>query len=138
MKNKVVVGMTVAVFSLAGVYYLAAKVVPQALVTVTESAPGVTVSLADSHVIGEKILARADGEDKCVVNVFLMDARGRAVPNKTVGLMGMSGIVAVSEVSDNAGKASFEMSSVEEGQYRVRAEVEGVELSGGVTVTFRN
>lgn len=130
--------MTVAVFSLVGVYYLASKVVPQALVTVSQSAPGVTVSLVDSYVIGEKILARADGEDKCVVNVFLMDARGRAVPNKTVSLMGMSRIVAVSEVSDNTGKASFEMRSTEEGQYRIRAEVEGVELPGGVTVTFRN
>jgi len=138
MKRKAWIGLTVGLISLVGVYYLASSVIPNVLMTATKASVGVTVSLADSYVIAEKILAKADGEDKCKVNVFLTDRAGRAVPNKTVSLFGMEGIEEETGVSDKNGKVSFEMVSGEEGQFEIRASVEGVEIPQGVTVTFRN
>jgi len=132
------VALGVVAVSVVGIYYLASSVIPRALITATKASVGVTVSLADSYVIGEKILARADGEDKCRVNVFLMDREGRAVPGKEVEMTGMEGIVTEKAISDTNGKVSFEMSSNKEGQYDLKAMVGGAEMSRGVTVTFRN
>ena len=138
MKRKAWIGLTVGLISLAGVYYLASSVIPNVLMTAAKGSVGVTVSLVDSYVIGEKILAKADGEEKCRVNVFLTDRAGRAVPNKTVSLFGMEGIEEETGTSDKNGKVSFEMVSGEEGQFEIKASVEGVEMPQGVTVTFRN
>jgi len=132
------VALGVVAMSVFGIYYLASRVIPRALITATKASVGVTVSLADSYVIGEKILARADGEDKCKVNVFLMDKEGRSVPGKEIELTGMEGIVTDKAISDTNGKVSFEMSSNKEGQYDLKARVEGVEMNRGVTVIFRN
>lgn len=134
------VWLGVGLVALAGVYYLAWQALPRALVTMTKGTPGLYVSIKDSYVIGEKILARADGKDKCIVNVFLVDNRGRAVPSKSVVLSGMEGLTEAgggTATTDNDGKASFELTSTKEGQFRVTAMVEGVPLPGGVTVTFR-
>ena len=123
---------------LAGGFWLAANVIPQTLVTVSRSALVGRISIDDSLVIGQKILARADGEDTCIVNVFLVDVAGKAVPDKTVVLTGMNGRITESNTTDNDGKASFEVASVEEGQFEVNASVDGVPIPRGVIVTFRN
>ena len=138
LKNKAVVWSLVSLLVLAVVYYLASSVVPRVLVSVSQAGVGVRVSLADSYVIGEKILAKADGEDKCIVNVFLMDKDGRPVPGKTVGWVGMEDVGGNSGVTDKNGRAIFESVSSEEGQFKIEAVVEGVMLPQGVTVTFRN
>jgi len=138
MKNKVVRWGLVSVFSVVAVYYLASSVVPRVLVSVSQAGVGVRVSLADSYVIGERILAKADGEDKCLVNVFLMDEQGRPVPGKAVTWVGMENVGGNSGVTDKNGRVSFESVSDEEGQFKIEAMVEGVGLPQGVTVTFRN
>jgi len=138
MKNKTVVWLGMSLFSVVAVYYLASSVIPRVLVSVSQAGVGVRVSLADSYVIGEKILAKADGEDKCVVNAFLMDEEGRPVPGKTVSWVGMEGVGENSGVTDKNGRVSFESVSDEEGQFKIEAMVEGVGLPQGVTVTFRN
>jgi len=128
----------IGVMVVGGLYFLASKVVPNVLVTVSQAGVGSRVSFADSYVIGEKLLARADGKDKCKINVFLMDKDGRAVPGKAVMLTGMEGIVENNGMSDKNGKTSFEMVSKDENQFELRATVEGVEIPQSVTVTFRN
>ena len=128
----------IALLALAVMFFLAVKVVPNVLVTVSRAGVGTRVSLADSYVIGERLLARADGEDKCRVNVFLMDEQGRSVPGKKVVLTGMIGILEDEGISDKNGKVSYEMVSEKEGQFELRAVIEGVEIPQRVTVTFRN
>ncbi len=138
LDRKTVVSLVVVLVSLLGVYFLASIVVPRILVSVSQSAPGVTVSISDSYVLGGKILAKADGKDENVVNVFLMDKSGKGVPDKSVRLIGMDGIVPEMGMTDAMGKVSFVMSSNEEGQFDIWANAEGVDLPQGVTVTFRN
>lgn len=120
------------------VIFLASNVVPKALVTMTKASSAGAVSINNSYLIGEKILAEADGKDKCKVNVFLTDNDGKAVQGKSVGLTGANNIEPSTKATDATGKASFEISSTEEGQFTLSASVGGVALSKKVTITFRN
>ena len=124
--------------ALVAMYVLASKVIPNVLVTVTKAGVGTRVSFADSYVIGERLLAKADGEDKCKVNVFLMDEHGRSVPGRSVVLTGMSGIIETQGMSNKNGQVAYEMVSDKEGQFGLKATVEGVEIPQTVTVTFRD
>ena len=138
MKNKKIVFLIIGgVLGIGLLYYLSSTVIPRVLVTFSKAAPATMVSIKDSYVLGSRILARADGEDKCKVNVFLMDKKRKGVAGKRVELVGMSDLVVVKGVTDNNGMASFEISSSEAGQFELTATVEGVPLSRGAIVTFR-
>jgi len=140
MKGKqnpyLIVGLIVLALGL--IYFLAGYVVPRVLVSLTKAAPASKVSLANSRIIGEIILAKADGKDKCVVNVFILDASDKGVAGRGIVLAGMENIFPAAAVTDSSGKASFSMVSSEEKQYEISASVDGVELPKTVKVTFRN
>lgn len=126
---------------LAGIYFVATWLVPQALVTLTKAAPATKVSLANSFAIGDKILARADGKDSCVVNVFLLDSSNKGVSNKRVELDAGAGKVVIRPLSGNTnsdGRMTFEITSETEGQVQITARVEGVALPRKLSITFRN
>lgn len=126
------------VLGIALTYFLATNVVPRVFVTLTKAAPATVVSLNDSYVLGETILAKADGVDKCVVNVFIMDASGKGVAGKNVSLTGIDGISPEVRVTDKDGKASFNIVSSEEGTFPLEATVDGAPVGRSVRVTFRN
>lgn len=130
-------GILVGLF---GIYFIATQVVPSVLVTLTKAAPATRVSLQNSLVIGDKILAKADGSDSCVINVFLLDTSNKGVVNKRVELDVIAGvtIIPVSAITDSDGKSTFEVTSNTEGQFQLTARAEGVSLPRGITVTFRN
>ena len=117
--------------------FLSISVIPNILVTLTKAAASEKVVVSNSYMIGQKILAKADGEDKCIVNVFLLDKNGRGVAGKTVELTGMEGIVGLNPKTDNMGKITFEMTSKAAGQYKISASTGGGQLTQMVTVTFR-
>jgi len=129
-------GLIVA--AIAIIYILASYVVPKVLVTLTKAAPAYKVSMSNTKIIGEKILAKADGKDKGVVNVFVLDLSDKGVPGQKVALTGMENIFPTVAITDNEGKASFSMVSTEEKQYGIMATVGGIQLTGTVKVTFRN
>lgn len=142
IKNKNVKPMMIAggvVVGMILVLFLATSVVPKALVTLTRASSSGSVVVSGSYLLGEKILARADGKDACVINVFLQDKNGLGVEGKTVELTGMtSGIEAVNAVSDKNGKVSFELTSTTEGQFKINAIYGGSQLPQTIVVTFRN
>ncbi|MBP9817442.1 Ig-like domain-containing protein [Candidatus Shapirobacteria bacterium] len=127
-----------AVAGLVLIYYVATVLVPRTLVTFTKAAPSQTVSVKSSYVLGEKILARADGTDKCLVNVFVLDASGKGIPGKLVSMGGIEGIKSKSPITNSEGKVVFEVVSKVEGQFTLTAQVAGVPLAREVRVTFRN
>jgi hypothetical protein len=135
-KQYVMVGLVV--LTLGVIYFLAGYVVPRVLVTLTKAAPAYKVSIGNSRILGETILAKADGKEKCVVNVFVMDTSDKGVPKREVVLSGMDNISPRSVMTDNSGKASFSMVSAEEKQYEISATVDGVRLPKTVKITFRN
>ena len=86
-------------------------------------------------------MAKADGLDKCVVNIFLMDESGKGVKGKTADLVATDSGVEIRQmnaVTDDNGRIAYELTSLTEGQYRVEAMVDGVPVGKTITVTFRN
>ena len=136
-KNNLYFGLVLGVFALGFIGYMAIAVVPKVFVTWTKAAPAKKVSLSNSYLIGGKILAKADGTDKCDVNVFVLDSSGKGVSGIPVTLSGMDSgeVQAASEID---GKASFGLTSVTEGQFTLSASIGGVPLDKTLKVTFRN
>lgn len=127
----VIVGMVLVLF-------LSTSVVPKALVSLTRASSSGKVVVSNSYMIGQRILAKADGKDKCIINVFLLDKNGRGVAGKTADLTGIEGIKAVNSMSDAMGKISFELTSMSEGQFKINATSGGLALPQTIVVTFRN
>ena len=117
--------------------FLATKVVPSVLVTLTKAAPASKVSVGNSYILGGKTLAQADGKDKCIINVFVLDKDSKGVKGIAVSLLGAPE-GEVESVSGVDGKATFELSSKMEGQFPVSAVIAGIPMAGGVKLTFRN
>lgn len=137
-KKKMAVYAGIAVLGLGLTGFLATSVVPRVLVSFTKAAPATKVSIADSYLLADRILAAADGSDEAKVNVYVMDKSGKGVANKTVQLTGMDGIEPEVGRSSAEGKVGFRIKSSVEGQFEVSAVVEGVTLPRSITVTFRN
>lgn len=137
MKNKK--GVLFLVLFLAvlggGFYYALPKMTVNYL---TRASRVGSVSSNMSYVIGEKLLCKADGIDKCTVDVFIADDEGLPIMDKKISLKGIETVKAINDVTDKLGKASFELVSSKEGQYQIFATVEGKTLSRSVTITFRN
>jgi len=134
--NKVYMGILLGVLGVGLTGYMATSVIPKVFVSWTRAAPAKVVSLKDSYLIGGKILAKADGVDNCVVNVFVLDESGKGVKDRQVTLLGLpKGEMDV--VSDGDGRASFEIASLDEGQFELTAQIGGVPLSKTLKVTFR-
>jgi len=116
------------------VFYLGSSIIPRTLNTLVKADTVQAVSVKDSLLIGEKMMAKAGGEEKCVVNVFVLDKTGKGIKGKVVQLSGLGELEAVTDAN---GKALFELVSTESRQYELSAQVDGVTLNGKVTVTFR-
>lgn len=137
-KNKnLIMAVSGAFLVIVFVLYLATSVLPKTLVTLSRASFSDKVVVSNSYLIGEKILAKADGKDSCEVTVFLLDKNGKAVKGKNVELTGMENI-APAGVSDNDGKITFKLISMEEKQYRINASYGGQPLPQTIVVTFRN
>lgn len=139
MKNPklVVYGLLMAA-GLGLIYFLTTQVIPRVLVSMTKAAPSQRVSFTNSLILGERVLAAADGVAKAKVNVFVMDDSGKGIPGRLVELTGGADGLPATETTDGDGMASFEFGSKSEGQVVVRANVEGVDLGKEMKVTFRN
>lgn len=133
-KNKIIFGGIGLLVALGLVIYLAVSVIPNTLIFLTKASGSNKVSVNNSILIGEKILANADGKDKCVVMVFALDSKGKGVFGKQVKL---SGLEDQNAITDDSGKARFELTSTEAKQYELTANVGGVALGKTIKVTFR-
>lgn len=137
INKKTLIIVLAVVLGMGLIMYLAVSVVPNVLVTLSKASSYGKLSLNNSLLIGEKILANSDGVDTCVVNVFLLDVDGKGIPKKNVTLNGMDNIKPISAVSDKDGKVTFNMASTIEGQFTLTAVVDGSQMVKKITVTFR-
>lgn len=135
--NRLYLNIFLAVFGLGLVYFVASSVVPKMLVTLTKAAPASIISFTNSYFIGGKLLARADGKDTCVVNVFALDTTSKGVRGKSVEIEGMTDQI-LNGVTGEDGKAIFKVTSETEGQFKLTAKIDGVVVGKVITVTFRN
>jgi hypothetical protein len=142
MKNnkKLKLYSVIAVVFIFGFYYMAATVLPRYTVNYMTRATRVgDIDYKQSTLIGAKSLCKADGIDSCKVTVVLADSDGLGISGKIVKLHGLSDIKAVSgNTSDKLGMVSYEISSRVEGQFEMKAEVDGKFIEKKVVLTFRN
>lgn len=137
-KNKKAILTIFGVFlAIVFILYLTTTVLPKTLVLMSRASFSDKVVVSNSYLIGEKILAKADGEDACKVTVFLLDKNGKAVSGKNVEITGMDNID-LGKPSDDDGKITFNLKSSEEKQYRINASYNGQQLPQTIVVTFRN
>jgi hypothetical protein len=119
------------------VVFLAVQVIPQILVTLTRAKPTGIVDFSQSYILGSKIMAKADGTDSCVVNVFVADKNGIALPNKKIELIGAEKYDPLFGLSDVDGRVTFRVFSDRDTQYTLKAKVENQLLPRELTVTFK-
>ncbi|MFH1601462.1 MAG: Ig-like domain-containing protein [Candidatus Shapirobacteria bacterium] len=124
------------------------QVVPRVLLYLTQAtnSPG-QYSLANSYVFGSPLVAAANGEDKIRVTAFLLDDKGRGVAGSQIDLRvapaspptgeASPQIEAVTPVTDEFGRAVFEIFSSSKGQFVVSAQVGGLDFPQTTTLTFR-
>lgn len=138
-KTKLYVAIGGVLAGLIVLYILSSSVIPKLLVTRSGATVVGKVDLGSSYFLAGKIMAKADGKDKCIVNVFVRDASNVGVVGRVVKLSGASNIVPEQAVTDAIGKAQFEITSTIEGQFPLSATVDGAPMIGkNVTVIFRN
>src|SRR5450830_691150 len=129
-------GVILIIAGLGFSLFMAITVVPKIFVSLTKAAPASKVSIGDSYLLGGDILAKADGIDKTIVNVYVLDKNNKGVKGIQVSLSGLG--EEVEELSGVDGRAVFEFTSASEGIFELTASVGGVPLARTLKVTFRN
>jgi hypothetical protein len=135
----------ILLLSIISLFFIAQRLVPRVIVYLTQAARSNKYSLSNSYVFGAPLSAPADGKTRVMVNAFVLNDEGRGVEDVTVelqvvpkeGSTGTPQVNQVQPVTDNFGKAVFEVSSTSVGQYVATAVVDGMEIPQTVTLTFR-
>lgn len=96
------------------------------------------LSRENSYLFVSPVSAEANGTSIVRATVFLLNSQGLGITGQSVQLK-TSGRVTVSQItplSDNFGKATFDLTSSTPGDYTISAEVGGVVLPQTVSVSF--
>jgi hypothetical protein len=101
------------------------------------SSSGSTV-LENSYLFASPIQAKADGQEKIRLTVFLLDGRGLGVANQTVTLKLPSTVSLINqqEITDQSGKAIFDISSSVAQTINVTATTGNLTLPQKVRIVF--
>lgn len=97
-----------------------------------------TATLENSYLFASPIQAKADGQEKIRVSVFILDGQGLGVSNRTVTLNIPQTItnLHVQPITDESGKAIFDISSVTQGTFTISATTDNKELPQKLRVVF--
>lgn len=127
----------ILLISLVVTLFLAVYAIPQVLITLTRAAPAGSVSLNQSILLGNNLLAKADGKDPIKVSVFLRDKDGKAVAARNVILTGLPENGTDTKKTNSEGLAEFVLTSKVAGQFTLSAMADNLSLANTVIVTFR-
>ena len=96
------------------------------------------VVLENSYLFASPLQAKADAKEQIRITVFLLDGRGIGVGNQTVSLNVPQNISinSVQAVTDDTGKAVFDLSSPTTGKFAISAASQGKTLPQKVNVLF--
>lgn len=96
-------------------------------------------SPANSYIFGSPLTAKANGQEKIKVSVFLLNDQGLGVEGKTLELIADTGVTIEKSQpqTDATGQAIFYLTSPSAGRYQVRAQSEGQPLPQTLTVNFK-
>ncbi|MGB9911603.1 MAG: Ig-like domain-containing protein [Microgenomates group bacterium] len=98
------------------------------------------ISLENSYLFASPLQAQAGGEEKIRVTVFILDNTGRGLANQPVFLGNNEQslvIVPIQGTTDELGRAIFDVSAQQPGEYLIEGQVRGKILPQRVKVIFR-
>ena len=97
------------------------------------------ISRENSYIFASPISAIADGISIIRITVFLVNNQGLGVPGQKVQINSSGPVVIgqISPVTDNFGRAIFDITSTNPGNYTISAGISGVILPQSVSVVFR-
>lgn len=92
----------------------------------------------NSYLFASPLRAKADGLEKIRLTVFLLDGSGMGVSKKTVEMNRDQRLMVeeIQKVTDDTGKAVFDISTGISGQYNLSVKLEGKEMAQKVRVVF--
>lgn len=97
------------------------------------------VALENSYLFASPLSARADGKEKIRVTIFILDSQGRGVYGKPVflGQDERLEMTSIQAVTDNLGRAIFDIAATVPGEYFLEAKVDNQVLPQRLRVSFR-
>lgn len=97
-----------------------------------------TIALENSYVFVSPLQAKADNKEKMRLTVFVLDGRGLGVSNQKVSLSTSQkiSITEVQKITDESGKAVFDLSSNIAGRFDVSTKTETGTIPQQVKVVF--
>lgn len=95
-------------------------------------------SKENSYLFISPLRAKANGEEKIRISVFVLDGRGLGVPGKKVNLGSDPNlhVDTVQEMSDNFGKAVFDVAATKAGEYFIEVTVDGQKMAKKAHLSF--
>lgn len=97
-----------------------------------------TAALDNSYLFASPLQAKADNSEKIRLTVFLLDGRGLGVANIPVTLSRSAklNVVDTQPITDDSGRAFFDISSSDPGKYPISAQVGIREIPQKINLTF--
>jgi len=98
----------------------------------------VSFSIDNSYIFLTPLRANANGQEKIRLTVFVLDDRGLGVAGKKVFLEPHQAlnIDYIQTVTDNFGKAYFDIRSSQKGEYYLKIKVDDIELKQAAHLIF--
>ena len=95
-------------------------------------------SLANSYLFASPLQAKADNQELVRITVFLLDSRGLGIPHQNVSLDLPATVNSrpIQPITDDSGKAVFDLSSATTGRFSVSAQSQGLTIPQTVSVVF--
>ena len=96
------------------------------------------INIQNSYLFASPLTAKADGNEKVRLTIFLLDNRGIGVPQKKVDLSLPSAVhtIDIQSTTDDTGKAIFDAYSTTPGSFEITAQVSSIRLPQKVRITF--
>lgn len=96
------------------------------------------INVQNSYLFASPLTAKADGNEKIRLTIFLLDNRGIGVPNKKVDLSLPATVhtIDTQSTTDDTGKAIFDAYSTTTGSFEISAQVSSLRLPQKVKISF--
>jgi len=97
-----------------------------------------SITLENSYLFASPLQAKADGKESIRLTIYLLDSRGVGIPNLPANVSVNSPVVItpVQLITDDSGKAVFDLSSSSPGSFLVAGRSANINLPQKVKITF--
>jgi hypothetical protein len=102
------------------------------------SSPTATDFSQNSYLFASPLTARADGKEIIRLTAFILDPRGLGIPNILISLDKPAPLITInsSDTTNDTGQATFDLTSLQAGNYTLKAKINSIVLPQTVKITF--